>query len=468
MMPLRLFRLLALLVLLWFAAVLGNAAPAASAAKPNVVVVLFDDLGWCQPRSYWPESEFPMPHFDRLAREGMRFTDAHSASGVCTPTRYGLLTGRSPWRRGQYGVLTTYSAPIIPTNRLTLASLLKPQGYHTACIGKWHLGLTWEGGRPGTEKSVPIGTRLREGPRQLGFDYFCGFTHARNIGTVIEQDTVVTNLAPVDNQPFLLRRALAYLEERARAGGPFLLYLPLGIPHDPVVPAPGFQGRSGVRDTAGRDPAYGDWMLQGDDALGQVLAALDRHGLSSNTVVVATSDNGAEGRVYPPLRASKRSIYEGGHRVPFVVRWPGRVPAGTVSDQTVSLNDLFATAAELAGAMVPPGAGEDSVSLVPAMLGRASGPLREGTVHQSAAGDLALRQGPWKLVFLKDGRRELYDVASDRRETRDVADGNPAVVARLAALMQRYIEEGRSTPGPPQRNEVTVTLGGKAAKAGRR
>ncbi len=176
-------------------------AAAPPASKPNVIIVLFDDLGWGQPQSYNPQSELRTPNFDRLVKEGMRFTDAHSASAVCTPTRYGLLTGRYPARIGQFGVLTTFSKPIIPTGRMTIASMLKEHGYHTGCIGKWHLGMNWIDGKPGNENQVTLGARLTDGPNAVGFDYFCGFTHARNIGTVIEQDRVVTHVEPEENQP---------------------------------------------------------------------------------------------------------------------------------------------------------------------------------------------------------------------------------------------------------------------------
>ncbi len=433
----------------------------ATAGRPNIILVLFDDLGWGQPPSYNPKSALRTPNLDRLAGEGMRFTDAHSASAVCTPTRYGLLTGRYPWRIGQFGVLTTFSPPIIPSGRLTIASLLKQHGYHTACIGKWHLGLNWVDGRPGTETEVPLGARLTDGPGALGFDYFCGFTHARNIGTVIEQDRVVTHVEPVESQPLLLQKALTYLDERASAGQPFFLYFPICPPHTPVVPAAEFSGRSGAQDLVRNDPKYGDWVYQGDAMLGRIMDALQRHKLAENTLLIATSDNGAEGRAYAPLRASKRSIYEGGHRVPLVARWPGKVAAGSTWNHPVCLNDLRATAAEIVGAASPPPAAEDSVSLLPALLGTSDAPTREATVHQSMSGDLAIRQGPWKLIFLKDGRRELYNLADDLGEQIPVTD-RQEIAAKLAGLLERYVTEGRSTPGAPQANEFAVSLEPKA------
>lgn len=451
--------LLALLLAPWPAL---SAAP----AKPNILFVLFDDLGWAQPQCYDAQSALRTPNLDRLAREGMRFTDAHSASAVCTPTRYGVLTGRYPWRIGQFGVLTTYSPPIIPPSRPTVASLLKQQGYATACVGKWHLGMNWVDGKPGTESQVPLGARLTGGPNAVGFDYFCGFTHARNIGSIIEQDRVVEHVAAVDNQPRMIAKAVKWLEER-KAGEPFFLYFPMCPPHEPVVPAPEFTGKSGAADVVKQNPKYGDWVFQGDHMLGQLLAALERKGLAQDTLVIATADNGAEGRAYAPLRESKRSIHEGGHRVPFVVRWPGRVKAGSVSDQPVCLNDFMATAAEITGAKLPASAAEDSQSLLPLLLGEAEDRPREAIVHQSAAGDLALRQGLWKLIFHRDGRRELFNLATDLGETRDVLAANREAAAAMEAVMQRFITNGRSTAGPPQTNDAPVTLtgGGKAAKA---
>ncbi len=294
---------------------------------PNIVFVLFDDMGWGQPPSYRPDSALRTPHFDLLAQQGMRFTDAHSAAAVCTPTRYGVLTGRYPSRIGQFGVLTTYSAPIIPPTRTTVASLLRRHGYHTACIGKWHLGMNWVDGKPGTEKEVPLGAKMTGGPNDVGFDYFCGFTHARNIGTIIEQDRVVAHVEPIDNQPLMIKKAIDYIEQQAETGGPFFLYFPMCPPHTPIVPAPEFVGKSGAVDVVRKDPKYGDWVYQGDAMLGQILDALERNKFADNTLVIATSDNGAEHRPYPPLRESKRSIYEGGHRVPFVRALAGTDPS---------------------------------------------------------------------------------------------------------------------------------------------
>ena len=440
------------------------AADKPGAQPPNIVFVLFDDMGYGQPQSYSAKSALRTPNLDKLATQGMRFTDAHTGAAVCTPTRYGVLTGRYPSRIGQFGVLTTFSKPIIPPGRTTVASMLKQQGYATACIGKWHLGMDWVEGKPGSEKEVPIGAKMTGGPNSLGFDYFYGFTHARNIGTIIEQDRVATHVEPVENQPLMLKKAVEWLGQR-KAGEPFFLYFPLGIPHEPIVPSADFAGKSGAQDLVKKDPKYGDWLFQGDAMLGNLLEALERNKLADNTLIIVTSDNGAEHRAYEPLRNSKRSIYEGGHRVPFIARWPGKVKPGSVNDHTVCLNDLMATAAEVTGAKMPDNTGEDSVSLIPELLGISKNGTREATVHQSSSADLALRRGPWKLIFKKDGSRELYNLEADLSETKDVLESNPEIVASLTTLMQRYIDEGRSTPGAAQKNDFDLALGAKIKKS---
>jgi arylsulfatase A-like enzyme len=334
--------------------------------------------------------------------------------------------------------------------------MLKAQGYHTACLGKWHLGMDWGDAKGGG--SPPAGTPVAEGPTTRGFDVFCGYTEARSIRTVIENDRVLGTYEPVEVQPLMAKKAVEYIDARAKDRKPFFLYQPLSIPHVPHVPTKEFEGKSG-------QGVYGDWILEGDWVLGQIVEALRRNGLAENTLLVASSDNGAEGREYPPLRGSKRSIYEGGHRGPFVARWPGKTRPGTVCEETVCLNDLMATCAEIVGVRIPDGAGEDTVSLLPHLLGTAEGPVREATVHQSMAGDLAIRQGPWKLIFFKNGKRELYNLKDDLGETKNVAAENADVVERLTKLMQQYIDNGRSTPGAPQKNAVQISIAAPAGDA---
>ena len=431
----------------------------AAVERPNVIFVLFDDLGYSQPQCYDPQSALRTPNLDRLATQGMRFTDAHSASAVCTPTRYGVLTGRYPFRIGQFGVMTTFGKPIIPPERLTVASFLKQQGYRTACVGKWHLGMEWAGAidKRSREKTVPLGAKMSRGPNALGFDYFCGYTHAGGIGTILEQDTVVAHVQPAENQPLMLKKAVEWIDQQ-KAGEPFFLYYPLGIPHEPIVPSPEFMGKSGARDVVRNNQKYGDWLYEGDAFLGMLLDALERKHLAENTLIIATSDNGAEQRAYPPLRDSKRSIYEGGHRVPFLARWPGKISPGATWEHPVCLNDLLATVAEICGSPLPPNAGEDSTSLLPALLGRINRPTREATVHQSMSGELAIRKGPWKLVMRGGGVRELYDLDNDLGERTDVIASQPKIAEELSALMKRYIAEGRSTAGPAQSNKVSPVI----------
>jgi arylsulfatase A-like enzyme len=426
---------------LFLALVAAGESRGAARAKPNIIFILFDDLGYGQPPCYRAGSEFKMPSLDKLAAQGMKFTDAHSASSVCTPTRYGVMTGRYPWRIGQFGVLTHWSPPIIEKERLTVAALLQAQGYQTAGFGKWHLGMTWG------NQDNKVGTPVGDTPATRGFDLFCGYTEARSIATIIGNDRVVAQSAPVDVQPMLARKAVAYLEARAQEPQPFFLYLPLSIPHTPIVPSPEFAGKSGAGN-------YGDWILEGDDVVGQVMAALDRLQLATNTLLLVSSDNGAAGRVYAPLRGCKTSIWEGGHREPFLARWPGKIKPGSVCDDTICLNDLMATCAEIVGVKLPDNAGEDSFSILTDLLGTATGPVREATVHQSMRGDLALRQGPWKLVFLVGGKQELYNLQDDLSETRNVAAEHPDIVARLATRLQQYRDNGRSTAGAPQKPPV--------------
>jgi arylsulfatase A-like enzyme len=440
-----------------------QAFAAASEANPNIIFVLFDDMGYGQSKCYREGTEFKTPNIDRLAKEGMRFTDAHSAAAVCTPTRYGVLTGRYPSRIGQFGVLTTFSSPIIPKTRLTVPALLKQHGYDTACIGKWHLGMDWGDKPVGNEKTIPVGTRLVTSPNAVGFDYFYGYTHARNFGTLIEQDKVEANVEEVETQPRLAKKVVAFLENPVRKDKPFFLYLPLCPPHTPIVPAPEFAGKSGLQ---GKEGPYGDWLKQGDWVLGQVLQALERQQLADNTLIMVSSDNGAAGRSYAPLRGSKASIYEGGHREPFLARWPGKINAGSVCDDTICLNDLMATCAEIVGAKLPDNAGEDSVSILPDLLGTAKGPVREATIHQAPDRDLAIRQGPWKLIFLKNGKRELYNLQNDLSEIKDIVEANSDVVKRLTILMHKYIAEGRSTLGAPQKNDVEMSVD-KASASGK-
>ncbi|MCU0785741.1 MAG: arylsulfatase [Verrucomicrobia bacterium] len=484
----RLTILLSLLMSVVLAATQIPAATSSTTAKPNIVIILADDLGYGDVQCLNPErGKIKTPCLDTLASQGMTFTDAHSGSSVCTPTRYGLLTGRYAWRsRLQSGVLAGYVPPLIAADRLTVPGLLKQNGYHTAIIGKWHLGFTIEGadkkgGGKGKGEGAPMGAITHDGPVTRGFDEFFGFHHARMMKSVFENDRVTQIIKPVDMLPALVKRSTAHITERARAGQPFFVYLPLSSPHAPIVPSKEWQGKSGLGD-------YGDFVMETDWAVGEVLAAIDKADIAGNTLVVATSDNGcsptaakvekleAQGH-FPSaqLRGYKADIWDGGHRIPFIVRWPGHVKAGSTCDQLICLTDLMATCADLLGTKLPDKAGEDSVSILPALLGKAKQPLHEAVVHHSIAGKFSIRQGPWKLESCagsggwgkpKDAQAtkqglpavQLYNLADDLAEQHNLEASHAEIVKELTALLERYVADGRSTPGPKQKNDVPVDL----------
>ncbi len=472
---------------------------AAEPPRPNIIYILADDLGYGDVQALNPaRGKIKTPYLDRLAAQGMTFTDAHSGSSVCTPTRYGLLTGRYAWRtRLQKGVLDgSDDPPLIAADRLTVPALLKQHGYATAAIGKWHLGFTSErpaSAAPSTEATkkkskmgdagLPVGSRIIGGPITRGFDYFWGCSNARTMSGLIENDRVIESLPPLQMLPRLERQAVNYVAEHAAAaksGKPFFLYVPLTSPHTPILPAPEWQGRSGLG-------AYGDFVMQTDAVVGNILAALAAHGLAENTLVIFTADNGCSPQAgtpalekqghfaSAPFRGYKADIWEGGHRVPFLARWPGKIKPASTSTQLICHVDLLATCSDLLGAKLPPNAGEDSVSLLPALLGIDRAPLREAVVHHSIHGMFSLREGPWKLALcpgsggwaapLDAAARQaglpeiqLYDLAADPAESKNIHVENPAVVARLRALLTRYIAEGRSTPGPRQTNDAPIDL----------
>jgi len=471
----------------------GICALAADPARPNIIYILADDLGYGDVQCFNPEQgRIKTPNIDRLAEQGMAFTDAHAGASVCTPTRYGILTGRYAWRtRLQRGVLSNYDKPLIAPDRLTLPGLLKQQGYHAACIGKWHLGFTVEEEAEGNNRrqdlkdegsfaGAPLGSLTTNGPVTRGFDYFFGFHHSRMMKPLFENERVTRLIEPVDMLPTLTRRAAAYVEERAKTGAPFFLYLALNSPHTPIAPAREWQGKSGLGD-------YADFVMETDWAVGEVLAAVDKAGIAADTMVVFTSDNGCSPAAdveglekqghYPSaqFRGYKADIWEGGHRIPFLVRWPGHVKPGSASDQLICLTDFMATCADLLGLTLPDAAGEDSVSLLPALLGTASQPLREAVVHHSISGRFSIRQGPWKLELCagsggwaepRDSQAtrqglpavQLYHLADDIGEQRNLEAGRRDVVTRLTALLEQHVANGRSTPGLEQHNDVPVDM----------
>lgn len=463
------------------------AVHAAGPTKPNIVYILADDLGYGDVKCLGGErSRIPTPNIDRLASQGMIFTEAHSSSSVCTPTRYGILTGRYNWRSPlQRGVLDHYAKPLIAPDRLTVPALLKQNGYHTACIGKWHLGFTIQGEgklKTGKSEGAPLGSITADGPVTRGFDLFYGFHHARMMKSVFLNDRVVESVEPVDMLPKLIQHASGYIHERARDGKPFFLYLALNSPHTPIVPAAEWKGKSTLGD-------YGDYVMETDWAAGQVVDAVSKAGIADNTLIIFTSDNGCspeagvdhledQGHFPSELRRGyKADIWDGGHHIPFIARWPGRIKAGSHSDELICLTDLMATCAEVIGAKLPDRAGEDSVSILPALLGTATSPVRDAVVHHSINGNFAIRQGPWKLELCRgsggwsktkaaDTPGQLYDMSKDVGERVNEYARHPEIAARLTKLLEKYVAEGRSTAGPAQRNDVPVDIWKKGSKDG--
>lgn len=497
---------------LWGISLVVTTAVAVNAQshRPNIVIILADDFGVGDIQAHYPQNKIATPHLDRLVRQGMSFTDAHSASAVCTPTRYGLLTGRYAWRtRLQEWVLACYEPPLIDERRLTLPTFLKQHGYHTACIGKWHLGWEWPGPQPSRmleERNVlrlaewDFSRPLRGGPTERGFDEYFGvdlpnyppFTFIENDRVTplptarYRHDSLATNYQPrifedqpmapgwrfEDVLPAITQRAVAYVHQRAKQKEPFFLFFSQTSPHEPVSPSEKFKGQSGIAPIA-------DFVMETDWSAGQVIQAVDDAGIADNTIIIFTADNGhsgytgwerlVEAGLHPsgPYRGHKGDIWEGGHRVPFIVRWPGYVKPGSSSNALLCLNDVFATCAELLGTTLPQDAAEDSFSFLPVLLGKSEIGVRRDLVSHSVNGEFAYREGPWKLVFKMAGRDlessrgkaanvQLYQLRQDIAETRNVAEEQPEVVRRLTHQLQELVNRGRSTPGPPQTNDTLV------------
>ena len=496
----------------------------AAVERPNIVVILADDLGYGDVHCNNPDrGKIATPHIDRLAKQGMRFTDAHTSSGVCSPTRYALLTGRYHWRsRLQAGIVTYLEKPLIAPERLTLAGLLKQQGYRSAAIGKWHLGWDWSISReqrelfaPARNEPVPKVTEahraawrevyskpIQGGPTTRGFDEYFGtdvpnwppyaFIHNdRTVGIPSEflpaallkgQLASLPGPALADWKlesilPSLGDRACEFIERSAKQPQPFFLYMPLTAPHTPIAVNAEWQGKSGLN-------RYADFVMETDAVVGRVLAALEKSGVSEKTLVIFTSDNGCSPLAqipelqrlghFPsgPLRGHKTDAWEGGHRVPFIVRWPSVVRPDSRCDQLAHQADLMATFADLLSVKLPDNAGEDSVSLLPLFRGD-SKPIREHAVSHSSTGLASLRKGTWKIIFGSGPRTEggaarkksasgddtpgqLYDLATDLGETINLWSKQPALVAELTETMTRIVNSGRSTPGPQQANDVPV------------
>lgn len=459
---------------------------------PNIVLILADDMGYGDAKCYNKNSKIPTTHLDQLAQKGMRFTDAHTPSSVCSPTRYGLLTGRYAWRTEmKRGVLREWDRPLIKKNRLTVPSLLNQHGYHTACIGKWHLGWNWktangkplpatfrigDGGKHPSRlkqaKTIDYSQPLGGGPLGAGFAYYFGDDVVNQPPYLwIENNRCITqptepllksikrgsmngpatpNWNQADVLPRITKQAVKYLHDRSQQNKrnpkkekPFFLYFPLTAPHVPLLPNKPYQGKS----TYG---AYGDFVHQVDDIVGQMMKALDQTGFAKNTLFIFASDNGSFASVkagHSPngdLRGKKSQIFEGGHRVPFLVRWPGKIKAGSVNRQLVGLNDLMATLAAIVGHPLPNDAAEDSTNLLPTLLDSTK-TVRQELIHHSVSGEFAIRDGDWKLITdRKQTPVKLFNIANDLAEKNDVYAKHPKIVNRLAAKLKQQCQSNRS------------------------
>ena len=481
------------------------------AEKPNIVYILADDMGVGDVQALNPEGKIPTPNIDRLTRNGMTFTNAHSASSVCTPTRYSILTGRYNWRtRLSDGVLWGYSQPLIKPDEMTVGKLLQGQGYATACIGKWHLGMDWtlkEGGLADTETdedpwSVDYTKTLTNGPTTRGFDEFFGISASLDMFpfVFIENDHMIgepsldkkifrkgpaeKDFEGVDVLPALFEKGQEFIKEHAeaaRAGDPFFLYLPLSAPHTPILPTPEWQGKSAMN-------AYADFVMQVDAGVGEIMKTLLKTGVLKNTIIVFTTDNGCSPQAnfaelakhgHNPsyvYRGHKADIYEGGHRVPFIVQWLARVPAGTTSEHPVCQSDLIATVADILDVTLEESDGVDSFTMLPVLTTtKSESPLREYTVHHSINGSFAISHGDWKLALCpgsggwsapRPGKSDLskvpplqlFNLKDDIGETKNVAKQHPEKVTELQAVLQDYVDRGRSTPGSNQTNDRTIDI----------
>ena len=495
-----------------FVLIFGSCAPKSKEVKPpNIIFILADDLGYGDVGSFNPASRIKTPYLDQLSSEGMIFTDAHTTSSVCTPTRYALLTGRYNWRtRLKEGVLTGKSRALIPADRTTLGSMLQRSGYETAFIGKWHLGMDWglkdgetfeEGGwNPEDYDQLDFSKPIANAPGTRGFDYSFALPASLDIAPYVYlENNKITSIptketidegeyswwrkGPTSDDfiheqttPLFFDKSIEYLKQKSNSEKPFFLYLALPSPHTPILPTESWQGKSGLLP-------YADFMMMIDDYIGKLNQAIKAAGIEGNTLLVFTSDNGcAPAAGFDKLvemghlpsgvfRGHKADIYEGGHRVPMIIKWPAKIKAGTSQSATISQTDFMATFADLVGYKLSENEGEDSYSLMSLFEGyKEIDQIREGTVFHSVNGTFAIRKGDWKLItakgsggwsFPKPGdpseialpEMQLYNLKNDPSETKNRYLEMPEKAEELRKLLVKYIKDGRSTPGPLQSND---------------
>lgn len=473
----------------------------AATDAPNIVLILADDMGYGDISYYNPMSKIRTTCLDEMARESAVYTDAHSSSSVSTPTRYGILTGRYNWRSTlKRSVLNGYSKALIPQGRETMASMLKKQGYNTAAIGKWHLGWNWNNIDAGID-SVDFSKPITQGPTTRGFDYFYGFCGSLDMAPYVyvenDKPTAIPDKKTVnkgkyswwregltapdfrheDVLPHIIDKGCSYIKKYAKSSKPYFLYLPLPAPHTPILPSKEFQGKSGIGE-------YGDYVLMVDAMVGRVLKAVKESGEDNNTIIIFVTDNGCSPAAgikemekldhYPSYiyRGHKADLYDGGHRIPCIIRWKGKVKPHRVA-QTVCLTDFYATFAAINNYKLQDTEGEDSYNILPTLLSVEEVPtIREATIHHSIQGEFTIRQGKWKLLLSassggwSDPRpnnkealkglppMQLYDMYGDPEETHNLLDVYPDKVKELKDLLIKYIDEGRSTPGKVQKNDT--------------
>src|SRR5690606_6590950 len=475
-------------------------------SRPNVVYILAGDLGYGDVSVYNPESKLHTVNIDKLSERGVVFTDAHTSSAVCTPTRYGILTGRYHWRSTlKQGVLSGFSKALIEPGRLTVASFLKDRGYSTGFVGKWHLGWDWavrdevDLDKLDLHPTVDYSKPIENGHQSLGFTYSYGFSGSLDMAPYVYVENSVPTAIPTDSTvnrdskgfwrkgltapdfehiqvlPHLTQKAADYIEDQAETDRPFFLYLALPAPHTPILPTKEFIGKSNTN-------FYGDFVLQVDHVVGTIMEKLEEIGQAGNTIFIFTSDNGCSPRAnfkelasvghYPSyiFRGHKADIYEGGHRVPFIVRWPERIKTTQYSNEVICTTDLLATLADLLGERLSDDEGEDSYSFLPVLNDEPiEGHLREATVHHSIEGRFALRQDEWKLILWPGSggwsppmtaggldelpRYQLYNLEKDPGEKTNLVAEYPDRVEAMKTLLASYVTSGRSTPGKPQSND---------------
>ncbi len=472
--------------------------------KPNIIYILADDLGYGDVSSLNPGCPFVTPHFDRFSAEGMRFTDAHATSAVCTPSRYSILTGRYNWRsRLKSYVLGGFSPPLIDEGRKTVAEMLKANGYATAMVGKWHLGMDLpkeEGFVEAVEFAqsphINYSKPIKNGPTSVGFDSFYGISGSLDMPpyVYIQDDhftAIPTKLTKGEGKGFwregltadnfIHEEVLDHLTDKAlqvireHKDHPFFLYFSLPAPHTPILPHPKFRGKSKTNE-------YGDFVLHCDDVVGRVLAELDAQGIAEDTLLVFTSDNGCSPAADFPFlksvghnpsyhfRGMKSDIYEGGHRVPLLMRWPRMIEPNSQNDHLVCLGDLYATLSTVVGHALSSDEAVDSQSMFSFHDGVLQERGRASLVHQSLDGSLALRRGAWKLEMCKGSggwsppvpksveevnlpMMQLYQVSDDVGETNNIQHLYPDLVQSMKNELASIVREGRSTPGPRQSND---------------